>query len=257
MDQRDADVVADLATGSGRQQAIDEIAQRCGGSLDGLVTCAGLSGAFDRPGSIVVSVNYFGTVELLSGLRPYLSAGLHSAAVAVSSNSTTTQPGVPTAVVDACLDGDENRARSLADEAGSVFAYPATKIAIARWVRRNATRPEWAGAGIRLNAVAPGVTWTPMVQALASDPAMAKAIEVFPVPLNRAAQPEEIAAAITFLLGPDAAFFCGSVLFVDGGTDALLRPDDWPQPWSNEAAARFFQSSENTPKSGGQEPDAG
>ena len=40
-----------------------------------------------------------------------------------------------------------------------------------------------------------------------------------------------LAAFVAFLLGPDARFFCGSVLFVDGGTDAQLRPDDHPQPW--------------------------
>ena len=34
-----------------------------------------------------------------------------------------------------------------------------------------------------------------------------------------------------YLLGPEARFFCGSLLFADGGTDALLRPDDWPTPW--------------------------
>ena len=39
------------------------------------------------------------------------------------------------------------------------------------------------------------------------------------------AGPEAIAAPIAFLLGPDAAFCCGSVLFVDGGSDALMRPD--------------------------------
>jgi hypothetical protein len=32
------------------------------------------------------------------------------------------------------------------------------------------------------------------------------------------------------LLSPDAAFFCGSVLFMDGGTDAAARADDWPAP---------------------------
>ncbi|MGH2683980.1 MAG: SDR family oxidoreductase [Actinomycetota bacterium] len=245
VDQRDADIVADLGTAAGRQQAIDGIAERCGGALDGLVACAGISGAFDRAGGIVVAVNYFGTVELLSGLRPHLAAGTDAAAVAVSSNSTTTQPGVPVGVIDACLDGDEDRARVLADEAGSVAVYPATKIAIARWVRRNATRPEWAGAGIRLNAVAPGVTWTPMVQALVSDPAIGKGIEAFPVPLDRAGRPEEIAAVITFLLGPEASFVCGSVVFADGGTDALLRPDDWPAPWTNEAARTFFESLES------------
>ena len=242
VDQRDADVVADLATTGGRQQAIDRIAERCDGSLDGLVTCAGISGASDRAGGIVVSVNYFGTVEVLSGLRPLLARGDDAAAVAVSSNSTTTQPGVPIDLIEACASGDEERARLLADQVGSVLAYPATKIAIARWVRRHATSPEWAGAGIRLNAIAPGFTWTPMTQALASDPAIAKAIELFPVPLGRPAQPEEIASVARFLLSRDASFLCGSVVFVDGGTDALLRTDDWPAPWSNEAARAFFDS---------------
>lgn len=242
VDQRDADVVADLATPPGRQEAVGAVAERSEGALDGLVTCAGVSGASDRAGGLVVSINYFGTVELLSGLRPLLAAGVDAAAVAVSSNSTTTQPGVPIEVVDACVAGDEERACALADGAGSVLAYPATKIAIARWVRRNSTTPVWAGAGIRLNAIAPGVTWTPMTQALASDPVIAKAIELFPVPLGRPAQPDEIAAVARFLLSRDASFFCGSVVFVDGGTDALLRTEDWPAPWSSEAARAFFDS---------------
>ena len=38
---------------------------------------------------------------------------------------------------------------------------------------------------------------------------------------------DQIAAAVQFLLSPDAAFCCGSVLFVDGGTDAMLRPDSY------------------------------
>ena len=40
-----------------------------------------------------------------------------------------------------------------------------------------------------------------------------------------------IAALIAFLLGPDAGFFCGSIVFCDGGTDALLRTNDWPAPY--------------------------
>jgi NAD(P)-dependent dehydrogenase (short-subunit alcohol dehydrogenase family) len=39
------------------------------------------------------------------------------------------------------------------------------------------------------------------------------------------AEPREIAAAATWLLGPDSSFVVGSVIFVDGGTDALVRPD--------------------------------
>jgi len=39
--------------------------------------------------------------------------------------------------------------------------------------------------------------------------------------------PDQVAAAVVFLLGPDATFCCGSVLFVDGGTDAMIRPDNY------------------------------
>ena len=49
--------------------------------------------------------------------------------------------------------------------------------------------------------------------------------------VGRRGRPEEIAALIEFLLGPDARFFCGSVVFCDGGTDAMTRADDIPPPW--------------------------
>ena len=53
--------------------------------------------------------------------------------------------------------------------------------------------------------------------------------------------PEEIASVIDFLLGPGARFMCGSVLFVDGGSDALLRPDDAPSTYAatDEMLARL------------------
>ena len=40
--------------------------------------------------------------------------------------------------------------------------------------------------------------------------------------------PDLMAEWIEFLLGPAAGFACGSIIYVDGGTDALLRSDDWP-----------------------------
>jgi NAD(P)-dependent dehydrogenase (short-subunit alcohol dehydrogenase family) len=235
VDLRDADVTADLGAPEGRRAAIAGITKRAGGRLDALVTCAGVGGFPGRSGSQVVSINYFGTVELLSGLRPLLAAADQPAAVAISSNSTTIQPGWPAELADACLAGDEARARALADGGGSLTAYPASKAAVARWVRRNAPGPEWAGAGICLNAIAPGKVETALIAEARADPTMAPLVDAFPMPVGRAGAPDEIAALIAFLLGPDARFFVGSVVFVDGGTDALLRPDDWPALWHLES----------------------
>jgi NAD(P)-dependent dehydrogenase (short-subunit alcohol dehydrogenase family) len=230
VDVRDADVVADLGTADGRRAAIADVTDLAGGSLDGVVTCAGVAGLTDRPGSLVASVNYFGTVALLEGLRPLLAHGDRPAAVAISSNSTTAQPGIPMDVVQRCLDDDEAAARAAADTASAVLAYPASKLAVAWWVRRHAPTAGWAGAGITLNAVAPGAVQTPMLEETRRDEVIGELVDAFTVPVGRAGTPDEVAAVIEFLLGPDARFFCGSVVFVDGGSDALLRPDDFPTP---------------------------
>jgi NAD(P)-dependent dehydrogenase (short-subunit alcohol dehydrogenase family) len=231
IDRHDATVVADLGTAEGRATAVDAVTARSGGTLDGVVTCAGLAGAPSRAGSLLASVNYFGTVAVLDGLRPLLAAGTGRAAVAISSNSTTIQPGVPAALVAACLAGDEPAARALADEVGSMATYPATKLAVAHWVRTSATGAAWAGAGLRLNAVAPGMVDTPLIAEGRADPAVAPLLDLLPIPVGRPGRPEEIAALVDLLLGPDGGFFCGSVVFVDGGSDALLRPTDWPAAW--------------------------
>jgi NAD(P)-dependent dehydrogenase (short-subunit alcohol dehydrogenase family) len=230
VDLRDADVIADLGTAEGRQSAIDAVTKMSVGSIDGLVTWAGLPGLTDRPGSLLVSVNYFGTIALLEGLRPLLAKGDRPAAVAISSNSTTCQPGVPMDVVELCLSGDEPAARAAADVASSLASYPATKTALAWWVRRHAPTAEWAGAGITLNAVAPGAVETPLLQASRADPVIGEMVDAFPIPVGRKATPDELAAFVQYLLGPDARFFCGSVVFVDGGTDAQLRADSFPAP---------------------------
>jgi len=232
IDLRDADVIADLSTPEGRRAAVEQVTELSGGRLDGAALFAGVGGATGRPGSLLVSLNFFGSVQLFDAFRPLLAAAGSASAVAVSSNSTTCQPGWNDELVAACLAGDETKAREIADQADSLSAYPATKTALARWVRRNAPTAKWAGVGVRLNAIAPGLIETPFVEETRADPVLGGLIDQFPLPFGRGGRAEEIARLTAFLLSDAATFFCGAFLVCDGGTEALLRPDDWPARWN-------------------------
>lgn len=221
VDLRGAEVIADLSTAAGRAAAIEAIRARAGAALDGLVACAGLGPhVSDHPA--IASVNYFGAQVLLEALRPLLARAARPAAVAISSNSTTI-PGAESPLVDLCLGGDEAATRALAATLPGQMVYAGSKLALTRWLRRVAPSPEWAGAGIRLNAVAAGPVQTPLLQGGLEHPIYGPAIRGFPVPTGGPGTPDDIAAAVAFLLGPEARYICGSVLFVDGGTDALIR----------------------------------
>src|SRR4029078_5508289 len=98
---------------------------------------------------------YFGAIATLAGLRPLLARGTNPSAIAISSNSTSTQANVPAELVEACLGDDEARARELAGPAVMV-GYPASKLALARWVRRQATTEHWIGSGTRRHAMRQG-----------------------------------------------------------------------------------------------------
>jgi NAD(P)-dependent dehydrogenase (short-subunit alcohol dehydrogenase family) len=76
-----------------------------------------------------------------------------------------------------------------------------------------------------LNAVAPGATLTPLLEDGLADAQLGPAIRGFPIPLGGFGAPDQVAAGVRFLLGAQASFCCGSVLFVDGGSDALIRRD--------------------------------
>ncbi len=221
VDLRGAEIEVDLGTPAGRAAAVAAVLERAG-RLDGVVACAGL-GPHVVDTAAIVSVNFFGAVAVIEGLREALVV-TRGAAVAVSSNSATI-PNSDNAIVAACLDGDEAGARRLAGDPSGQPTYGGSKLALARWVRRHAPSPEWAGAGARLNAVAPGAVHTPLLQGGLDHPVLGDAIRNFPIPTGGFGTAEQIAAAVVFLVGPDATFCCGSVLFVDGGTDALFRPD--------------------------------
>jgi NAD(P)-dependent dehydrogenase (short-subunit alcohol dehydrogenase family) len=218
VDLRDAEVVADLGTADGRAAAVAGVLEACGGTLDGYAGFAGVPATVDPP--LLTKVSYFGSTAVLEGLRSALTKGTAPSAVAVSSCAATVAP-VDDALVDALLAGDEDKAVALSTHGGETYA--SVKLALARWARRQAA--EWAAEGVRLNVLAPGNTETPLTQVTLDDPEYGPLMREIPVPVGQWAKPPEIAAAARFLLHPTASFVVGSVIFVDGGTDALVRPD--------------------------------
>ncbi|MBB2991192.1 NAD(P)-dependent dehydrogenase (short-subunit alcohol dehydrogenase family) [Mycolicibacterium iranicum] len=234
VDRHRADIVADLSTRAGRFEAARAVLAAGDGRLDGAVLAAGLgpTGGSARLRSIA-EVNYLGVVDLLGTWRCALAESANAKVVVVGSNSTTTTPAVPRRTVRALLAGDVDAALRSVRPFGPVrppVVYAASKIAITRWVRRRAVEPQWIGAGIRLNVLAPGAVMTPLLGEQLARPQQSKAVRRFPIPVGRFADAESMGRWIHFMLSDAADFLCGSVIVLDGGTEAHFRSDDWPKP---------------------------
>ncbi len=223
VDVSNADIEADLSTPDGRSHAVSAISDAAGDGLDGFIACAGL-GSHVSNLSLITEVNYFGAVELVEGLREKL-AERHGAVVLISSNSAP-MPTNPD-YVQALLDDDRAALPALLETMEGHTVYSGSKQALARWMRHRCAA--FAAEGIRMNAVAPGYTETPMTAAVKDDPDYGDAIRQFvaSIPIGRPGTPEDMADAVEFLLSDSASFVCGAVLFVDGGHDAMLRPDQF------------------------------
>lgn len=224
-DLHDADIVADLTTTEGRHTLVEEATRLSGGKLDAVLAVAGLA----LPIPKTVSVNYFGMVSTLADLWHLLTESDAPRAVGVASMASIMP--VDDELVAALTAWDEPtalaRAEALAaDEETGGLIYASTKKAFAQWIRRSAPTPEWAGAGIPLNAVAPGVIATPMTEEYTStEEARAAILEQVPMPLNGIAGPEVVANLLAWLVSEENSHLCGQVVFVDGGSDAVIRGD--------------------------------
>jgi glucose 1-dehydrogenase len=110
-------------------------------------------------------------------------------------------------------------------------AYPPAKAALKMLAQQMAY--EWGRHGIRVNCVSPGLTLSRSTEVALSD-AKDRERAGAHIPLRRVGSPEDVAAAVAFLIGPDAAYITGENLNVDGGlqhigTETMLseRADEW------------------------------
>lgn len=227
IDIKDGDITADLAVKSERERALKELYTAAPDGLDCFISCAGVGPT--EPAERILSLNFFGAKEMTEGAYP-LVLKKKGTIVVVSSNSANL-PGLNTKLVDMMCDGGDEEA--VREEGKKLLgfqkqeAYQGSKFAIARWVRRNSSA--WAARGVRMNAIAPGATLTPLLEAGLADPIFSTGMKTFPIPTHYGKEdfimPEEIAEVILFLAGPVSSAINGVVLYADGGTDGFLRSE--------------------------------
>ena len=184
------------------------------GEIDVPFNVAGVSSGIGDPLAVVI-INFLGTRAFTEALLPRLNSG--GAVVNVSSlaarnyrqNAAVTSGLLDTASVADGIAWCADNPAALADG-----GYRLSKEAVILWGMR-LTGPLGA-RNIRINAVAPGVTDTPILDQLrtAYGPQF---LDSFAAPLGRNSEPGEQAAVLLFLGSPAASYLTGQVIWVDGG----------------------------------------
>lgn len=227
VDLRNADVNVDLTTDIGRAQMVAQVEKLSGGKIDAVIANAGLA----EPIPATIAVNVFGAMATLEGLRPMLLASPAPRAVLTSSMATLTP--YDDELVKYCLDGNEGaaleRAAHLVEVGEEHTIYSSSKVAVTRWMRSVAATAEWAGAGIALNAIGPGIVETAMTADMIATPeARDGLLQQVPMPLNGVMPAEAPADLLVWLISVANTHLCGQLIFIDGGSDVVMRgPEAW------------------------------
>ena len=110
----------------------------------------------------------------------------------------------------------------------SYLGYSASKGGMQNLTRTLAL--EYAGKGIRVNAIGPGATITPINRAWVDDPVKRDMVQAH-IPMVRPGTADEMAGVTCFLASDDAAYITGQTIYVDGGLTLFA---DFREPWSSE-----------------------
>jgi len=190
----------DIATPEGRNQLVLAVTREWGGQLNCLVNNAGtnkrkpMTDITEEDWSSITSCNLDSCFWLCQKMHPLLQNSKPACIVNVASVAGLTSTG-----------------------SGAIYAV--SKAAVAQLTKTLAC--EWGPRdGIRVNCVAPWMTWTPLLEAAVRDnpDKLTKVLDW--TPLGRLATPEEQANAIAFLAMPASSYITGQVIAVDGGLTA-------------------------------------
>ncbi|HEY4335582.1 MAG TPA: SDR family oxidoreductase, partial [Puia sp.] len=184
-------VVADVSEEEGRQWIKAAIQERWG-RLDVLVNNVGMNirkklvDYVEEEYRQIFDVNLFATIELCRLCQPYLMLGIGANVVNIASVAGSV-------------------------DVGSGAPYGMTKAALIQLTRNLAA--EWAEFGIRVNAVSPWYTDTPLVEKVLKQPDRLQRI-IDRTLMNRVAQPEEVAAVAAFLAMDRASYITGQNIVI-------------------------------------------
>lgn len=188
----------------------------------------GLRGRLDIMASVVGEPTFKPLLmRELDDVKQEFAVNFNSAFLAVRHSVPLMQPGGTIVCVSSAAATQSSWGLSI---------YASAKAAVERFVRASAY--ELGGAGIRVNAVRPGLTLPPE---RAASPDLAPMVEFYKseTPLGRVGLPEDVASVVRFLAGPESGWVTGQTFSADGGLDQGKGPDPMEAMYGKQVMDRI------------------